>query len=77
MNHVASVINLNYAIRQGLTGHGVGIAVMDTGIGSHPDLTEADGCLAGFFDTVHGPSNNNDDKVNGTHIACIIAGNGS
>ena len=42
MNHVASVINLNYAIRQGLTGHGVGIAVMDTGIGSHPDLTEAD-----------------------------------
>lgn len=77
MNHVASVINLNYAIRQGLTGHGVGIAVMDTGIGSHPDLTEADGCLAGFFDTVNGRSNYYDDNGHGTHIAGIIAGNGS
>ncbi len=77
MNHVASVINLNYAIRQSLTGHGVGIAVMDTGIGSHPDLTEADGCLAGFFDTVNGRSNYYDDNGHGTHIAGIIAGNGS
>lgn len=62
---------------QGLTGHGVGIAVMDTGIGSHPDLTEADGCLAGFFDTVNGRSNYYDDNGHGTHIAGIIAGNGS
>ena len=70
MNNVASVINLNYAIRQGLTGRGIGIAVMDTGIGSHPDLTEAGGCLAGFFDTVNGYSNYYDDNGHGTHIAC-------
>lgn len=77
MNHVASAINLNYAIRQGLTGRGIGIAVMDTGIGSHPDLTEPGGCLAGFFDTVNGHSNYYDDNGHGTHIAGIIAGNGS
>ena len=29
MNRVATAINLNYAIRQGLTGRGVGIAIMD------------------------------------------------
>lgn len=77
MNHVASAINLNYAIRQGLTGRGIGIAVMDTGIGSHPDLTEPGGCLAGFFDTVNGHSSFYDDNGHGTHIAGIIAGNGS
>ncbi|MCI9080393.1 MAG: S8 family peptidase [Lachnospiraceae bacterium] len=77
MNHVASAINLNYAIRQGLTGRGIGIAVMDTGIGSHPDLTEPGGCLAGFFDTVNRHSNYYDDNGHGTHIAGIIAGNGS
>ena len=77
MNNVASAINLNYAIRHGLTGRGVGIAVMDTGIGSHPDLTEAGGCLAGFFDTVHGYPDYYDDNGHGTHITGILAGNGS
>ncbi len=71
MNHVASAINLNYAIRQGLTGRGIGIAVMDTGIGYHPDLTDKDGCFAGFFDTVNGRSNYYDDNGHGTHIACF------
>ena len=32
MNRVASVIKLDYARKQGLTGKNVGIAVMDTGI---------------------------------------------
>lgn len=77
MNHVASTINLNYAIRHGLTGRGVGIAIMDTGIGYHPDLTDKTGCLAGFFDTVNGHSNYYDDNGHGTHIAGIIAGNGT
>ncbi len=77
MNHVASAINLSYAIRHGLTGRGVGIAIMDTGIGYHPDLTDKDGCLAGFFDTVNGRSSYYDDNGHGTHIAGIIAGNGS
>lgn len=76
MNRVASAINLNYAIRQGLTGRGIGIAVMDTGIGYHPDLTDTDGCLAGFFDTVNGRPDYYDDNGHGTHISGIIAGNG-
>ena len=38
MNRVASVIKLDYARKQGLTGKNVGIAVMDTGISPHPDI---------------------------------------
>ncbi len=77
MNHAASIINLNYAIRQNLTGRGIGIAIMDTGIGEHPDLTGDKNCLAGFFDTVNGYTSYYDDNGHGTHISGIIAGNGS
>ncbi len=77
MNHVASTIKLDYAIRHGLTGRGVGIAIMDTGIGYHPDLMDKDGGFAGFFDAVNGYKDYYDDNGHGTHIAGIIAGNGS
>lgn len=77
MNRIATAINLNYAIRQGLTGRGIGIAIMDTGIGNHPDLTGKNSCLAGFFDTFANHKNYYDDNGHGTHISGIIAGNGS
>ena len=39
MQRVASLIHLNAARSLKLTGKGVGIAVFDTGIARHPDLT--------------------------------------
>ena len=38
MNHVHSVIGTSWARRQNLTGKGVGVAVLDTGIYPHPDF---------------------------------------
>lgn len=53
MNRVASVIKLDYARKQGLTGKNVGIAVMDTGISPHPDIVYNDGPFVSFFDTIN------------------------
>ena len=77
MKRVASLINLDYALSHQLTGRGIGIAIMDTGIGHHPDLTGSKSCLAGFYDTINNRPTFYDDNGHGTHVAGIIAGNGS
>ncbi|MDD6212943.1 MAG: S8 family peptidase [Clostridiales bacterium] len=61
---------------EGYTGRGIGVAILDTGCAPHPDLK---GRLACFRDFVHGRSERDfyDDSGHGTHIAGLIAGNGS
>lgn len=77
MNRVASIINLDYARKQGLTGKGIGVAVMDTGIGFHPDLIYTNGPLHSFFDTLSHRNNFYDDNGHGTHVSGIICGKGT
>ena len=70
----------------GLTGAGVGVAVIDSGITSwHDDLTDRSGStslqygnqrVAAFVDFVNGQLTPYDDLGHGTHVAGIIAGNG-
>src|SRR5436190_627308 len=75
------------AVRQtlGLTGAGVGVAVIDSGIATfHDDLTNNSATLyqygnqrvTTFVDFVNGQANPYDDNGHGTHVAGIIAGNG-
>jgi len=75
------------AIRQtlGLTGAGVGVAVIDSGIATwHDDLTNStatvypfgDQRVSAFVDFVNGQTSPYDDNGHGTHVAGIIAGNG-
>ncbi|MGE3959552.1 MAG: S8 family peptidase [Vicinamibacterales bacterium] len=68
----------------GLTGRGVGVAVLDSGITSwHDDLTGAQGRRAygdqrvtTFLDFVNGQAMPYDDHGHGSHVAGIILGNG-
>lgn len=77
MQRVASLIHLPAARSLNLTGKGIGIAVFDTGIGRHPDLTLQDSRLKAFVDTVNHRPDFYDDNGHGTHITGIIAGNGN
>ncbi len=69
----------------GLTGAGIGVAVIDSGITSwHDDLTNAsskifpfgDQRVAAFVDFVNRRRTPYDDDGHGTHVAGVIAGNG-
>ena len=69
----------------GLTGAGVGVAIIDSGIATwHDDLTPRNGQLypyanqrvAAFVNFVNGDQHPYDDLGHGTHVAGIIAGNG-
>ncbi|MDX1933851.1 MAG: S8 family peptidase [Capsulimonadales bacterium] len=61
----------------GLTGKGVGIAVLDTGISDHPDFTDARGASRILAETAFGADLAADECGHGTHVAGILAGNGA
>lgn len=59
---------------RGLTGKGITVAVVDTGIYNHPDLA---GRIVGFKDLVNKKSKLYDDNGHGTHVSGDIASDGS
>ena len=64
-----------------LDGHGVGVAIIDSGVVPwHDDLTNSSGPgpqrIAQYVDFVDGQSTPSDTYGHGTHVAGIIAGNG-
>lgn len=61
---------------EGLTGKGITIAVLDTGIHPHEDLTQPDNRIVGFVDLVGEKADPYDDQGHGTHCAGDAVGNG-
>lgn len=76
MQRVARTIRLDAARSLKLTGKGIGIAIFDTGIGRHPDLTLSDNRLLHFADMLNYRRDFYDDNGHGTHITGIICGTG-
>lgn len=60
----------------GLTGKGVAIAIVDTGIYPHPDLTRPTNRIIAFKDFINGGTSPYDDNGHGTHVAGDAASNG-
>ncbi len=60
----------------GITGKGIVIAVLDTGIDPHQDLTEPANRILAWKDFINQENSPYDDNGHGTHVAGIIAGNG-
>lgn len=73
MNQVRKKLRAEYAHSRGITGRGVTVAIMDTGIVMHPDF---DRRILGFWDFTQGRTRAYDDNGHGCHVAGIIGGSG-
>jgi serine protease AprX len=73
LNRVRKIVNIDYVYNIGITGKGVGIAVLDTGIAGHSDINKNIVC---FKDYINNSRNIYDDNGHGTHVSGIIAGSG-
>src|SRR5579864_7590674 len=80
LSNAAPAVNAFAAWQSGYTGAGVGVALIDSGVSSHPDLN---GGFLGLSRVVWnqsfvpGNASANDQYGHGTHIAGLIAGDGA
>ncbi len=75
LDNTAAAVNAAVAWRAGLTGAGIGVAVVDSGITAHQDLTKPGNRIGLMLDLAGGGTQ--DRFGHGEHVAGIIAGNGN
>lgn len=71
MNRVKQVVNANKVYKDGYTGKGVRVALLDTGVFLHKDIREN---IVFFRDYINHRTRCYDDNGHGTHVAGIISG---
>ncbi|WP_132282783.1 S8 family peptidase [Natranaerovirga hydrolytica] len=76
MNSARKEIGCQWALDQGITGKGIGIAVLDTGIYPHKDFISRRNRIIAFKDFVNDYKDPYDDNGHGTHVAGIVGGDG-
>ncbi len=74
MDVLKELLHLDQVHAMGITGKGVTVAVIDTGIYPHEDYQAR---IIGWKDMVNGRSTPYDDNGHGTHCTGLVAGNGS
>lgn len=77
LDKAAPTIGATPELANGLTGKGVTIAILDTGIYPHPDLIAPNNRIVAFYDVVQGKTDPYDDNGHGTHVAGCAAGSGA
>ena len=76
----SQVVGANTINTKGFTGKGVTVAVIDTGIAPHKDLSDVktgQSRIIGFKDFVNGKTEPYDDNGHGTHCAGDVGANGA
>lgn len=73
MNHIRKILDIDSIHRNGIKGSGVTVAILDTGMYLHRDLS---GSITAFHDCVKHRKKPYDDNSHGTHVCGIIAGSG-
>ena len=76
MDRVKKLIQAEGLSKKHLTGKGVRVAVLDSGIWQHPDFITPKNRVLLFRDFVHGRTAPYDDYGHGTHVAGMIGGSG-
>lgn len=76
MERVNRLIHTSWAHERKITGTGVGIAVIDTGIVGHPDFIYRNNRIVAFKDLINGRVGIYDDNGHGTHVAGCLGGDG-
>jgi serine protease AprX len=76
MNTARKAVAAEKHQNMGVTGHGVTIAILDTGVSPVNDFIRPKNRVLAFKDFVNGKHEPYDDNGHGTHVAGIACGNG-
>src|ERR1700733_738748 len=79
LNNAAGAVNAEFAWQSNYTGAGVGVALIDSGVNTHPDLYQGILPISRVVyqqSFVPGNSSASDQYGHGTHVAGLIAGDG-
>ena len=73
MNRVRKQVGCKDSIQENILTEEIAVAILDTGIGGHPDFGSR---VVAFRDFVGGRLGSYDDSGHGTHVAGCVGGNG-